>query len=66
MLLGTIDELNVTGKFLLVGDTELRLLMTETVRHYQEVMAVDPQLIARSKPSVNHVRFNLVKPSFNL
>ena len=70
MVMGTIDELNSTGKFLLIGDIELRLLMTEAVRHYQGVLAVDPQLIARSMPSVNHVRshvrFNLVEPSFNL
>ena len=33
MVMGTIDELNSTGKFLLIGDIKLRLLLTETIRH---------------------------------
>ncbi|MCA8900460.1 MAG: hypothetical protein KDA53_04360 [Hyphomonas sp.] len=56
MVMGTIDELNATGKFPLIGDPELRKAITETVRIHQTTFSIDPQITARSVPSVNYVR----------
>lgn len=63
MLMGTIDELNATGNFALIEDLDLRRLISEAVREQQTLLAVDPQIVSRTVPSVNyvrsHVRFNL-------
>ena len=63
MIMGTIDELNSTGKFTLIEDLELRRLISEAVRQQDGLVAIDRQVVARVGPSVNyvrsHVRFNL-------
>ena len=63
MIMGTIDELNSTGKFTLIEDLELRRLISEAVRKQDGLLAIDRQVVARVGPSVNYVRsymrFNL-------
>jgi len=63
MVMGTIEELNSTGNFPLIGDLSLRRMITESVRKHQTVLAIDEQIIARSMPSINYtrtrVRFNI-------
>jgi hypothetical protein len=56
MIMGTIDELNVTGDFELIGDPELRRTISDTVRAYQTEYAIEPQLTGRIVPHVNYVR----------
>lgn len=63
MVMGTIDELNATGSFPLIGDVELRRQITEAIRGQQTILAIDNQITARVVPHVNYVRayvrFNL-------
>jgi len=63
LVMGTIDELNATGNFRLIGDLDLRRMITEAVRGHQTILAIDNQIISRIMPGVNyvreHVRFNL-------
>ena len=65
MVMGTIDELNSTGNFPLIGDLTLRRMVTESVRQHQTVLAIDNQIVGRTIPSINYVRsrvrFNLNK-----
>ncbi|MEL7297296.1 MAG: hypothetical protein AAGJ86_06515 [Pseudomonadota bacterium] len=56
MVTSTIDELKATGNFPLIGDSELRRKISETVREYQTKLAINPQLAGRTIPSVNYVR----------
>ena len=56
MVMGTIDELNATGNFPLIGSPQLRRTISETVREYQIKLAVDSQIAGRSIPSINYVR----------
>lgn len=63
MVMGTIDELNATGDFPLIGDPALRQAISETVRVYRTEFAIEPQITGRIVPNVNYVRsrvrFNL-------
>ena len=56
MIMGTIDELNATGDFKLIGDPALRRSISDTVRIYRTEFAVEPQLTGRIVPHVNYVR----------
>ena len=56
MVMGTIDELNATGDFKLIGDPALRRSISDTVRIYRTEFAVEPQLTGRIVPHVNYVR----------
>jgi len=56
MVMGTIDELNATGDFKLIGDPALRRAVSETVRVYRTEFAIEPQLTGRIVPHVNYVR----------
>ncbi|MGA8205935.1 MAG: hypothetical protein WB812_15570 [Woeseiaceae bacterium] len=56
MVMGTIDELNATGDFPLIGDPALRRTISETVRVYRTEFAIEPQLTGRIVPHVNYVR----------
>lgn len=56
MVMGTIDELNATGGFPLIGDAALRRIISETVRVYRTEFAIEPQLTGRVVPHVNYVR----------
>ena len=56
MVMGTIDEMNATGKFNLISDLELRRLITSAVREHKNVTDVDPQILGRTIPSINYVR----------
>ena len=56
MVLGTIDELNATGDFKLIGDPALRRSISDTVRAYKTEYAIEPQLTGRIVPNVNYVR----------
>ena len=56
MVMGTIDELNATGDFKLIGDPALRRSISDTVRIYRTEFAVEPQLTGRIVPQVNYVR----------
>lgn len=59
MVMGTIDELNSTGEFKLIGSRALRRDISNTVRRYRTTIAVEPQLTGRAMPSVNYVRFHV-------
>ncbi|MGA9423383.1 MAG: hypothetical protein WBW61_13565 [Rhodanobacteraceae bacterium] len=59
MVMGTIDELNATGNFKLVGTPALRRAISNTVRIYRTTVAVEPQLTGRVMPNVNYVRFHV-------
>ncbi len=59
MVMGTIDELNATGEFKLIGAPALRRAISATVRVYRTTVSVDPQLTARVVPNVNYVRFRV-------
>jgi len=65
MLMGTINELNSTGKFTLIKDLALRDLISESVREHEVLLALDSQILGRSIPGVNyahtHMRFNLAE-----
>jgi len=56
MVMGTIDELNATGNFPLIGSPNLRRMIAETVRDYQTKLAINPQITGRTIPSINYVR----------
>lgn len=56
MVMSTIDELNATGKFQLIGDVSLKRQISETVREYNTTLSLDSQFSARTIPSVNYVR----------
>ena len=56
MVTDTIDELKATGNFPYIGDIDLRMKITETVREYKTKTAINPQLSGRTIPSVNYVR----------
>ena len=56
MVMSTIDELNSTGKFSILGDAELRKQIIETVRAREKILAIDTQISARIIPSINYVR----------
>ncbi len=56
MLTGTLDELNATGHFPLLGDVELRRQVTDAFRYYERVFAIEPQITGRALPSINYVR----------
>lgn len=65
MLMGTIDELNATGNFLLIRNLELRSQISESVRVQKTILTVESQITALVIPSINYVRtfvrFNLDK-----
>ena len=63
MVMGTIDELNATGDFPLIGDPALRRAISETVRVYRTEFAIEPQITGRIVPNVNYVRSRM---RFNL
>jgi hypothetical protein len=56
LIMGTINELNATGHFPLIGGIDLRRQISETLREQQTVLAIDNQITARVVPSVNYVR----------
>jgi len=56
MIMGTIDELNATGAFKLIGDADLRRNISETVRLYRTESAIEPQITGRIVPHINYVR----------
>ena len=56
MVMGTIDELNATGDFKLIGTPALRRSISDTVRLYRTEYAIEPQLTGRIVPHVNFVR----------
>jgi len=56
MVMGTIDELNATGDFKLIGGPDLRRSISDTVRVYRTEFAIEPQLTGRIVPHVNYVR----------
>ncbi|MEL6996365.1 MAG: hypothetical protein AAGK67_17205 [Pseudomonadota bacterium] len=56
MVMGTIDELNATGNFPLIGSPQLRRSVSETVREFHTKLAIDPQISGRTIPSINYVR----------
>ena len=56
MVMGTIDELNSTGDFRLIGDPALRRSISDTVRAYRTENAIEPQITGRIVPHVNYVR----------
>ncbi len=59
MVMGTIDELNATGDFKLIGTPALRRAISNTVRVYRTTFSVEPQLTARVVPNVNYVRLRV-------
>ena len=63
MLMGTIDQLNATGSFPLIGDLALRRKIAESVRQQDTMSDINSQITERVIPSVNYVRsfvrFNL-------
>ncbi len=59
MVMGTIEELNATGDFKLIGPPALRRAISNTVRLYRTTSSVEPQLTARIMPNVNYVRFHV-------
>ena len=56
VIMYTIDELNATGKFQLIGDEEMRRLISSTVREVATTEDIDPQVTGRTIPSINYVR----------
>ncbi|MEN7341810.1 MAG: DUF6090 family protein [Pseudomonadota bacterium] len=56
MVTDTIDELKATGNFPYIGEIDLRMKISETVREYKTKTAINPQLSGRTIPSVNYVR----------
>ena len=62
MLMGTINELNSTGKFTLIRNPDLRDLISESVREQEILLQLDKQILGRLIPGVNYVqsqvRFN--------
>lgn len=59
MVMGTIDELNATGNFKLIGAPGLRRAILNTVRVYRTTYAMEPQLSGRVVPNVNYVRLHV-------
>ena len=59
MVMGTIDELNATGNFKLIGTPGLRRAISNTVRVYRTTFSIEPQLTGRIVPNVNYVRLRV-------
>ena len=59
MVMGTINELNSTGEFKLIGAPALRRAISNTVRVYRTTVSVEPQLTGRIMPNVNYVRLRV-------
>ncbi|MEM7430411.1 MAG: hypothetical protein AAF351_00600 [Pseudomonadota bacterium] len=56
MVTGTLDELNATGRFPLVGDVDLRRTITEATRRFETVDGIEGQVTSRMIPSISYVR----------
>ncbi len=56
MVMRTIDELNSVGKFSIVGNAEIRQLITEVIRELDTTKSIDGQISSRTIPNINFIK----------